>query len=1036
MADEYYIDLNLTDAPQAKYKFPVGNVIAKQEPQKSDRGYLKALTDLTLPKKAGVAIAYYADDLMRAYDKNDGLEKIDPDFDPFKIWKENNHAPEDFDQIQNMTNFDQYYKWKEVYDYENEAAQAVAQNGVMGQVGGFVAQVAADPTTYFGFGAAKALARGVASYKALAVSGAAAAGTSVAIQQASDVSDTVSMQDSLVTVAAAGVLGGVMGKGVDVWGNLRAKNIVSKNKDFHQFSRQVIDDADTLYPRAQSLSAAMVEKSPEDSMVFGRAARTAAWATRYFSPKQWMQTSFDDVTRVAGDDFFGRNLMTVGDVKGTQRTESFIELANLERMVGTAQAQKMDREIRDFISSGNVVDEDVMTEAVKRAARMDDALDDNSPSAFIARKNREFYQTWRDKLKDNPDFNERADFGVPMIWRPDKMSKNFDGLVTKLKQGFVRAKAGLQDDLADVKSKLAALEKTVAKSSGEKLNKIVGRRDRLVQEAQLIEDFINKSDDDLVNDATLYATKMISGDINRGDLFSPFFGKTIPNRFKGRVFNIEEYAEFIEVNPVKLAKIYSDEVSPYHASFLKFGESTPKNYIDNYEQNLIEKEAAARFSGNDKLANKILTERKAALERIEKGFDHVTGQHIAKFSSLVGSGTLNAITTARNYIAATKLGARVLAQMNELGAIVITRHFTGLKRYTETLAKMATSPEVRSLSRRDAESISYALNPALHSTLGDELFDSLAIAEVRGGGKLAAAAKNSQWLSNKMQYWSGGVAADHLTRKTISLAQQGLIKNSLEELIDGTISEARKRDLAFLGISTKAQAKTMLKYANKYGESVDGVFRFGTEKWDNPEAKRTMELLLMRDNLRVSLNPMTGDVPHAFHVPGFNLLTQFKSWSVTAGQIYGLSALQRTDAKSLMSLATFVGFSSLSYMMAEIARGNKPPTDPDEIIYAGITNSGLFGVLPDYGGHWLANTMLDLEAGGAKFSEINRPVDTFLGPLGSSISDVFGVAKPVTQAIDPNKEAEFDDTWAKNLMDVLPIPLVKPLIKNELLTDD
>jgi len=237
------------------------------------------------------------------------------------------------------------------------------------------------------------------------------------------------------------------------------------------------------------------------------------------------------------------------------------------------------------------------------------------------------------------------------------------------------------------------------------------------------------------------------------------------------------------------------------------------------------------------------------------------------------------------------------------------------------------------MARRDAESMSYAINTALHSTLGDELVDSLAINEVRGGGKMAAAARNSQWLSNKMQYWSGGVAADHLTRKTIALAQQGLIKNSLEELVDGTISEARKTDLAFLGISSKAQAKSILKYAKQHGETVDGIFRFGTEKWEDPMAKDTIELLLMRDNTRVSLNPQTGDVPHIFHVGGFNLFTQFKSWSVTAGQIYGLSALQRTDAKSLMSLSAFVGISSMSYMIAEVARGNKPPTDPDEIIH-------------------------------------------------------------------------------------------------------
>lgn len=1035
MSDEYYIDLNLTDAPPAKYQYAVGDTVVKNEIKKSDRSYLAALTDITLPKKVGVAASVGLEKLFRAFDKNDSLESIDPQFNPFEVWKENNHAPEDFDQIQHMTNFDQYSLWKSVYDYENEAAQAISDAGVAGQVGAFVAQVATDPTTYFGFGAAKALSKGMSAVKAYSLSSAAAVATSEGIQQIADVTDRRSMAESATTIAAAGVIGGVLGKGVDVWGSLRTKKLASKDMDFHQFSRKVIDDADTLYPRAQSLSAAMVEKNPEESMIFGKAARTAAWATRYLSPKQWMQSSFDDTTRVIGDEFFGRNLMTVGDIAGKQRTESFIELADLERSLSNAKIQKVDREIREYIASGNIVDEDVMTEAAIRASRMDDPLTDNTPSGFIAQKNRDFFGAWKDKLKDNPDFSERADFGVPMIFRPDKLAKNFDGLVVKLERGFARAKAGLQEDLADIRAKLKSIETASVKSTGEKLNKIKGRQDRLIEEQRLIEDFIKMSDEDVVTQARLYATKMITGQVGKSDLASPFFGKTIPSRFKERVFNIEEYAEFIETNPVKLMKIYADEVAPYHASFKKFGESTPKKFVNDYEQNMLEKIAAARSSGNEKLANKLAVEHQKAVQRLERGFDHVTGQHIAKFSDLAGSDMLNVITAARNYIGATKLGARVLAQINELGAIVMTRHFTGLKRFTEVLGKMATSPELRAMSRRDAESMSYAINTALHSTLGDELVDSLAISEVRGGGKMATAARNSQWLNNKMQYYSGGIAADHITRKSISLAQQGLIKNSLQDLVDGTIDEVRKRDLAFLGISTKAQAKNLLRYANKYGETVDGIFRFGTEKWDDANAKQTMELLLMRDNRRVSLNPSTGDVPHAFHVPGFNLFTQFKSWSVTAGQVYGLSALQRTDAKSMMSLSAFVGISAISYMMAEVARGNKPPTEPDEIIYAGITNSGLFGVLPDYGGHWLASTLFDLESGGAKFAEINRPIDTIAGPLGSTVSDIAGVTKPAFQAIDPNKEAEFDDIWGKNLMDVLPIPLVKPLIKNELLSE-
>ena len=186
-----------------------------------------------------------------------------------------------------------------------------------------------------------------------------------------------------------------------------------------------------------------------------------------------------------------------------------------------------------------------------------------------------------------------------------------------------------------------------------------------------------------------------------------------------------------------------------------------------------------------------------------------------------------------------------------------------------------------------------------------------------------------------------------------------------------------------------------------------------------------IKLALVRDNRRASLNPTAGDVPHAFRGPIGGLITQFKSWAVTAGHTYGLAALQKTDAQSLMATSTYVGMSGLAYMLAEVARGNEPPTDADEIIYAAFTNSGLFGAFPEAGPHWLANKLLGIESGGAKYADTRDPIEAALGPTFSKAKDVWGLTEPIRSG-----DLDLDNRFYRDLLDSLPAPFVKPALKN------
>jgi hypothetical protein len=236
----------------------------------------------------------------------------------------------------------------------------------------------------------------------------------------------------------------------------------------------------------------------------------------------------------------------------------------------------------------------------------------------------------------------------------------------------------------------------------------------------------------------------------------------------------------------------------------------------------------------------------------------------------------------------------------------------------------------------------------------------------------------------------------------------------------------------------KSKFAERLEQMQKHGFKTDGVFFANSHLWDNPVSKEIYERALLRDNRRTSLRPGVGDTPFIFGAPVLNLFTQFKSWSVTATQVYGLSALQRADAKHLMGISTVVGLASMANLLNEAAKGNltDESLDPEELIWGGINSSGILGVLPDYGGAWLMNTYADINSGGGKYSDYQTPTKMLAGPAGSTINDLWGATgRPVLQGMDPNKDVNWE-SWQKSLLNSTPLPFVKPIIKNELFPQD
>lgn len=1026
MSNEYEIELNATEAPPVKYDYPVGtisptNPFLQDTQQKSNMSYLEAFAESTLPHRVGIWASTEHDRIMRSYDQKDNLDNTDPSFDPFTVWKDGKYSPDEFHAISQMKNWDEYSLYKTVKDYENESAQRLQESGTLGETVAFFG----DPSLYVGIGAEKLISTGLSSAAKFAISGTATVAGYESFQQIADITDRRSAEESLFNVAAAGVIGGALGKAVDTWGTRQAAKALSTgDKDFHAASSQIINDAQTLETRAQDLSAAAVKSNPEDSMILGTAARFAATGLRRISPKITGQTASNPESRAIMDSFFGRNLKTVADEKGVPRAISLGEEAKNIVDQSYGKVAKDLSEIDTLVKSGQVFDEVAQKQAILIAAdgRIKD-LSSNEISTVLARQHREYFGNFNKTLKELgvEGYNTLKDYAAPLLLKAELINRDFDGFVNKLVPRLEKAKLKAEQDVSAMMNELERM-----KQMGGHVDDIA----ELADEIRITREIASEASGDTASRARAYAHQMASG-MQDGINTGKYQNKLIPNRFKSRVLDFKDFIDFVEIDPSKLKASYAREVAPFMASKKVFGYRTPKQAIEKFLSTMQENEVAARLAG-DKNYSKITAEANDMAGSMTKGWDLLTGEHLSKQAQVYSKPIMNWLTAAKHFTSMTKLGAQVLASLNDMNAILLTHHLKGYGQFTNTLAKMATSPELRELGKKNALTIGVSFEKALHSELMQNLSNDFYNAEIFGTGVSGKAAKLAQYGSSKMQVFNGSTIFDTVVRRALVIAQQGVMKNNLEDFVAGTLAKNEATDLAFLGIG-KRDASTILTQMKKHGEMVDGVFLANSEVWENANAKEVFERALLRDNRRTSLRPSTGDTPHVFHTPIVGLLTQFKSWSVTATQVYGLSALQRADAKHLMGISTMIGMASMAGVLNDVGRGNKVETDPEELLWNGINTSGILGALPDYGGSWLVHNYADINSGGGKYSDYQDINSMILGPTKSTVQDLWGATgAPLVQGLDPQQDVNYD-SWKRSLFNTLPIPFVKPIIKNELL---
>lgn len=1028
MSSKYKINLNADVAVPQEYEYDVGSITPmyqKSAPvEKSDMSYLEALGKSTVPYKIAIWSQDYYDYALRAFDQNDDMVNADPSYDPVKLWKDYKLSDSDFYHIQKLDNMDQFYNFWEAKQDAIEVEKRISRSGLAGNIAAFGANILTDPTTYIGVNAAtKLLSSKSSALIKYAVTGGAGAALYEAEQQLLDTPNMRDMSDSAINIAAGVVIGGVLGGATDYFSKAREKGLLKfKNKDFNEYAKEFVADAMKMESRGNDLSAAV---SPTiGNQIKGKMARGAAWVLSPLGLKTRGQVMNDARTRDFFDKLVGRTAQTENDFLGIAAQDS-LSLVNREWMGGNFnKVVGFLDELEDVIkTTKQSATDDVYKQALMAVRDGAVSADSREIHQVIARQVNKFFKEAADDLKNAGAtwFRERKNY-FSMVMRPDKISKDIKGFSEKFVPGLMRARQKAQDDLFELANELTRLEKFGAAQ---------GQIDDILEEIRLTKIIADESAESISararDIANLYASGMAHNDLS----ISQEIKKLIPSRMKGRLLDPKDFIDFIEVDPHKLMISYALEVSPYYASQKIFKDKSPNLALNTLVKELSADMASMKTSGDIKGAKGLEKDIKELMESVPKAWDDYTGQTSLLGKKMVGETAANIIQAAKDFSYMTKMGGQVLSSLPDLASIGIAHGIAGQKEFAYIISKLASSPELREMSKETAGAIGIGLDMALRSFLSEiARNDFMRLATGGGADWSQYIAKAGRIGANTMQFANGSLLYDTIVRRALVVAQQQLLRNSMEQVLKGNASKEIIADLAFLGIGKKDIPK-MIEQMQKHGKVIDGVFFMQPEKWLDKNLGEKMLKALLKDNSRISITPGVGDTPHFFKVPGLNLLTQFKSWAVTATQVYGLQSLQKTDMNHRAGVVTLIGMASMFSVLKDYANGKEPVTDPDELIWQGITNSGIVGILPDFGGNFFARKWFDIESGGAKYGEYQDTIDTIAGPFGSTVRDIGGVLSPVVDAIG-GEAPSFDNKWLKDLIDIMPIPIVKGQIKQYL----
>jgi len=449
-----------------------------------------------------------------------------------------------------------------------------------------------------------------------------------------------------------------------------------------------------------------------------------------------------------------------------------------------------------------------------------------------------------------------------------------------------------------------------------------------------------------------------------------------------RVLDIrDELLERYLVNdPLKVATAYVRELAPQVEMVRRFGDKdlVPSVQKVRDEYAILREQAKQAGEGADRLDTLAREERDVtdALLRIRDRLYGRAGMMTAETSS--GQRTMvDALRGWRNLVAAAKLGSTAVTGGTQDLARIVAQY--GFAPTMKRLAKFATSPTVRHLSRANARRLGVATEVALARRV--QVAADGAITE-GWTEKLANLTYSASGLNHVTDLWRT-LAATLIEDRILSAAASVATKHGLDPVT--------RTHLASMGLGLD-DLRAIHQNAKHIGKNVEGVRTSGSQYWLDFELADRYDAAIIKEARMSVMQPGVADRVWWADGEVGKTLGQLKSFTLSAPMRLTMQPVQMLGQRRYAAAARFTGLllagGYLSHVFRQVWAGKTPATDPAHALNEAFAESGLGGILPEMVSPWARRFGLLSES--ARYSDRNV-TSAFGGPAVGSFVDAYDV---------------------------------------------
>lgn len=243
-------------------------------------------------------------------------------------------------------------------------------------------------------------------------------------------------------------------------------------------------------------------------------------------------------------------------------------------------------------------------------------------------------------------------------------------------------------------------------------------------------------------------------------------------------------------------------------------------------------------------------------------------------------------------------------------------------------------------------------------------------------------------------------------------------------IIDGVragknITKKDKRYLAMLGIDAN-MSKRINKQLAEHGNDIDDVMIANTQSWTDEGARLVYRAALKKEVDRIIVTPGAGDIPLILKETEMGkMVGQFRSFSFASTNKVLISGMQEADAQFMSGAITAMGLGMMAYALKTWDRGGELSDDPRVWIAEGVDRSGLLGILSEM--NQLSNK---LSRGTISMQALTGtpPLTRYASAnvIGVLAGPTVGTLKDVPQVIGAASTGEWTESDSRALRRLLP----------------